>query len=90
MPVYNVFEIYPNGSLHDTGKTVDIADNKGPKEEVFKLYGFDKSSYHGYYSSEYRNDGIVITTSFHEGRKDVWILKLDDEVKEKGNDDGNS
>lgn len=75
MHVFKVFEVGTKGERFDTGKTVEFADKYYGTDivnRVCKLYGFDKFVH--LYHTDTCGREYYIWTTFHEGRKTVWIV----------------
>ena len=91
MTTYSVMEVYPDGSLHNSGRTVS-GEKRLLKAEVFKLYGFEGQYSHYYIQDDYGTSvRIKSTFSYASGYLDVWVLTpTNDETEETEHDDGNS
>lgn len=85
---YRVFEVYPDGTEHDTGKTIQSEGRfdrdyygktviKDAVSAIFDLYGFVQ--YVGYYYARASSTQDVIRLCYNyggeDGEKDTWILK---------------
>jgi hypothetical protein len=74
--LYQIYEAYPDGTLHDTSKTLslDPVSSAEVLTALFSLFGF--TQFVNYFSVYFEaDDSIKIKTRFHEGLKTTWVLK---------------
>lgn len=95
MPLFRIHEVFPDGSLHDTGKTIECPNtdaygsySKEIVRALFDVYGF-KNNYDSYYkprSSDHSQTIYIAYTYVGEGPKVTWVLvKEENETKENEN-----
>jgi len=86
---YRIYEVFPDGSLHDTNKVISYNRNAySIVRATLEAYNFAN-----YYDSYYKycdrpNDRIAIYYNYlGDGHKDTWILiKEDNNEKENDNE----
>jgi hypothetical protein len=91
---YRVFECCPDGSLHDTGKTIKRIPLKISEthrrddfiKDVFLLYGFTEYNTYYYVNTDGSNINITYNYGGNMGTLNTWVLKPETEEKEDGDD----
>ena len=98
MPAYRIYEVFPDGTLHDVNRIIECydTDSYGSNSSfiiraVFEAYGFGKA-YDSYYKASAPSygdkDKIHVTYNYlGDGNKSTWVLiKEDNNEKEENNE----
>jgi hypothetical protein len=97
MPLFRIYEVFPDGSLHDTDKVIMLntyGEQHGSSSydivnSLFQIYGF--TQYANYYHAKTNNSiskDIHIRYNYADGGlKSTWVLKEEEtETKENENE----
>jgi hypothetical protein len=81
--LFRIYECYPDGSDHDTGKTIKCNYDYDVVMPIFQTYGFG-DKYRTNYNSRQIDSNIHISYCYPDGLRDTWILKP--ETEDEGDD----
>ena len=90
---YRIYEVYPDGILHDTGKAIKYNNHYLGSREIIRLvldsYGFDNNQYDYYYITDNLHcERTKIKYNYlSDGFKDTWVLIKEENNNNKKEDD---